>query len=306
MNRSAVELEVLARSQLASEIIARHLAEAETRGRSSSGAQTAGVSDLVVGASPPDPGISSLFSVNFTGLFGFMGLATASDLTTFDFQIPNATSHEFTVAVWAKPLLTSPNATLFALGDLGQGANRINLQHDTGDRHVFVDVESLSPFRIKRYSTSAGSIPATTDDVWVHTAISYTPDSLRVYVAGLELATTKSPDNDLSAIVPRDSVGRRLLLQRQRPPTEQRPLVLHRGRAAIGSASQRGEGTPYEASPQSLRAAAPLEPPSARTRHRSQYARRTAARRALAYHVLYAAGRDHPPGRGAAGSRCPR
>lgn len=161
----------------------------------------------------------SEMSLEIERALGYYALETTlnPDATKFPFGIPNAVTHQFSMAVWFKSNgVSTLTGTIFHLGDAsGGGTNRFLIQNDTVNGDVFVDIESISPFRTKRYTTQAGSTPVSADPSWVHCVVTFDgtndagpADALQIYINGaLQSGITKVPDQDLSGLVPLDMWG---------------------------------------------------------------------------------------------------
>ncbi len=153
---------------------------------------------------PPGAFVGSKVSLEFDSADLIIGLETAADDTAFDFGIPGI-GGAFSIMAWVKPMSSALSATIFALGDVADGRNRFLIQQNTsGTGAVSIDIESVSPLRIKRYNTTTGSPPIFTDDRWFQILVTFDGnndvDSLQVYLDSV-LATTNKPTNqDISAI----------------------------------------------------------------------------------------------------------
>ncbi len=155
----------------------------------------------------------SEFSLEFDRAVAFSMLETLTDDTGFDFKFPNA-SGQFSLALWAKSTGTSISiGTLMHFGEIGAplSGNRFLITNNSSNGSLAIDIESQSPFRIKRYNTAVASTPTSASPDWFHVVVTYDglndAESLKIYIDGVVEATTKTTDQDISAIINRDMYG---------------------------------------------------------------------------------------------------
>ncbi len=149
-------------------------------------------------------------SMTFDTVDATIGLETAPGV--FDFGIPGP-GGVFSLMAWVKPLTSSTSATILALGDIGIGGNRFVIQQNTGGTGaVFVDIESLSPVRIKRYTTTSGDPPIFSDDRWFKIIVTFDGNndpttSLQIYLDSVLVTANRTTNQDISALTNLDMEG---------------------------------------------------------------------------------------------------
>ncbi len=162
-------------------------------------------------------GGGSAFSLEFGANFSSVESA-ASDVTVFDFEIPNVTTHEFSLAGWQKSNgVVESDGTLLHLGDISVlSSNRFMVQNNSSIGRMNFDIQR-STGAIKRYQTSNDVTPRSTSPAWFHYVITYdggnlpfndANPSLKLFVDGVIVtAWAVITDQDITGLVPIDMFG---------------------------------------------------------------------------------------------------